>query len=322
MEALMTPGPLPNIFDPVSTPALAIRDLSWLLFAVTGAILAVVAGVLVYAVVRFRHRRGDDAAEPAQVYGSNPIELAWTVAPLLIVLVLFLVTARTVFTLERHPPADALRVAVIGHQWWWEFRYPVQGVVTANELHVPVSDPARPRPVFLTLESEDVVHSFWIPQLAGKTDVIPNRTNTMWIEPLKTGTFLGQCAEFCGTQHANMLLRVVVEPPPAFEAWLDAQRQPAADVASARAGRAVFESNPCASCHTVQGTSARGTVGPDLTHLMSRETLGAGAVPNDGQHLLAWVRNPGDLKPGVRMPAMRLDHASLTSLVAWLETLH
>lgn len=319
----MAPGPLPNLFDPVSTPALAIRELTFLLLGITGAIFVVVEGVLVYAVVRFRRRRGEDGHEPPQVYGSNPIEVAWTLAPLLIVLVLFLVTARTVFSLERgSPPPEALRVAVIGHQWWWEFGYPDQGVMTANELHVPVSDPARPRPVFLTLESEEVIHSFWVPQLAGKTDVIPNRTNTMWIEPRVTGTFLGQCAEFCGTQHANMLLRVVVETEPDFETWIAAQRGAAPDVAAVRAGREVFESNACASCHTVRGTSARGTGGPDLTHLMSRETLGAGVVPNDAEHLLAWVRDPGDVKPGVRMPAMRLDGASLASLVAWLETLH
>jgi cytochrome c oxidase subunit 2 len=319
----MMPGPVPDIFDPVSTPAIAIRELSWLLLIITGAIFVVVEGVLVYAVIRFRRGRGEPGAEPPQVYGSNPIEVAWTVGPLLIVLVLFLVTTRTVFSLERSSaPPEVLRVAVTGHQWWWEFRYPDQGVVTANELHVPVSDPARPRPVFLTLNSDDVIHSFWVPQLAGKTDVIPNRTNTMWIEPLQTGTFLGQCSEFCGTQHANMLLRVIVEPEPAFEAWLAAQRQPAADVPSARAGRAIFESNACASCHAVNGSSARGTVGPDLTHLMSRETLGAGVVPNDPEHLLAWVRDPGQIKPGVRMPAMGLDQASLTSLVAWLKTLH
>jgi cytochrome c oxidase subunit 2 len=319
----VNPAPLLGIFDPVSTPALEIRELTWLLLGITGAIFVVVEGVLVYAVVRFRHRRGGEGREPPQVYGSNPIELAWTVAPLLIVLLLFLVTARTVFTLERgSAPADALRVDVIGHQWWWEFRYPDHGVVTANELHVPVSDPARPRPTFLSLDSEDVIHSFWVPRLAGKTDVIPNRTNTMWIEPRETGIFLGQCAEFCGVQHANMLLRVVVETEPDFEAWIAAQRRGAADVPAARAGRAIFESNACASCHTVQGTSARGAVGPDLTHLMSRETLGAGVVPNDAEHLLAWVRDPDALKPGVRMPPMRLDRASLASLVAWLETLH
>jgi cytochrome c oxidase subunit 2 len=195
-------------------------------------------------------------------------------------------------------------------------------VVTANELHVPVSRPDDPRPIFMSLQSDDVVHSFWVPQLAGKTDVIPGRTNGMWIEPHETGTFLGQCAEYCGTQHANMRLRVVVEPEPDFRAWLAGQRKVAARAAGVGAGRRVFESHACVSCHTVRGTSARGTVGPDLTHLMSRRTLGAGAAPNDREHLRAWVRDPSTLKPGARMPAMRLGAADLDALVAYLETLH
>ena len=172
--------------------------------------------------VRFRRRAQDDGAEPPQIYGSNQLELAWTVIPILIVLVLVLVTARTIADVQNRPaPPDALHVTVVGHQWWWEVRYPALGLVTANELHVPVSTASRRQLTFLRLESADVAHSFWVPQLAGKTDLIPNRVNRMWIEPTQVGTYLGNCAEYCGTQHARMLLRVIVhEPDDAFEAQL------------------------------------------------------------------------------------------------------
>jgi cytochrome c oxidase subunit II len=201
----------PSIFAPVSTPAFAIRDLSFLVLAIVTCIFIVVAGVTVYAIIRCRYRPGDDGRDPPQVYGSTQIELAWTVVPFLIVIVLFLTTTRYIFAIER-PAAtrDTVEVTVVGNQWWWEIRYPQLGIVTANELHVPVSDTARPTRTFITLESADVIHSFWIPQLAGKTDVIPGKTNRTWIEPRTPGTYVGQCAEFCGVQHAWMLLRVTI----------------------------------------------------------------------------------------------------------------
>src|SRR6266568_4903315 len=206
-EAVSTP----SMFAPVSTPAFAIRDLSFLVLAIVTFIFVVVAGVTVYAILRYRRRPGDDDRDPPQVYGSTQIELAWTVVPFLIVIILFLVTARYIFGIEgRAMPADALEVTVVGNQWWWEIRYPRHGIVTANELHVPVSDPARPTPTFVTLQSADVIHSFWVPQLAGKMDVIPNKTNRMWIDPQKPGGYVGQCAEYCGLQHAGMLLIVTV----------------------------------------------------------------------------------------------------------------
>jgi cytochrome c oxidase subunit II len=310
---------LPDVLAPASTPAAEIRDLTRLLFLITGAIFAAVEGALAWALLR-RRRGGDAGREPPQVYGSGPIELAWTVGPLLVVAILFLVTARVVFSLERSaPPRGALRVEVVGHQWWWEFRYPDLGVVTANELHVPIG--AEPRPVFLSLETADVIHSFWVPSLAGKADLIPNRVNHLWIEPLARGIYLGQCAEYCGIQHAHMRLRVVVEPEAAFQRWVDAQRRPAAEAPGVGAGRAVFTRMACASCHSVRGTDAVGSVGPDLTHLMSRATLGAGAVPNDAAHLKAWIRDPARFKPGVGMPALRLDETQLDALVAYLRTL-
>src|SRR5215471_7145811 len=188
-------NPVPSIFRPHSTPADSIRHLSFFVLSVTGLIFLVVFILLTYAIVKFRRKSGDRGREPAQVYGSTRIELAWTVIPILIVAVLFAATAQMIHAIQDAPePAGAIEVTAIGHQWWWEFRYPVLGIVTANELHLPVSDLGTPTPTFLDLESADVAHSFWVPRLAGKTDVIPNKKNTMWIDPHVPGTYLGQCA--------------------------------------------------------------------------------------------------------------------------------
>jgi cytochrome c oxidase subunit 2 len=317
-----TPVQTPSIFAPTSTPAFAIRDLSWFVLGICAVIFVVVAGLLTYSIIRFRRRPGEDGGEPPQVYGSKQIELAWTVVPILIVVVLFLATARYIFGIEGLAPTpNALQVTVVGHQWWWEIRYPDLGIVTANELHVPVSDQGEPTPTFLTLESVDVIHSFWVPQLAGKMDVIPNKTNRVWIDPHTPGLFVGQCAEFCGVQHAGMLLRVIVHPKEDFAAWVAAQQAPAVDDLAVRAGREVFQSVACINCHTVRGTPANGIFGPDLTHLMSRATLAAGTVSNTPETLRAWVNNPNALKPGALMPAMQLPRADLDQLVAYLLTL-
>ena len=288
---------------------------------VCAGIFLTVAGIAIYCIVRFRQRPGD-TTEPPQIYGSNHIELAWTIVPVLIVLILFLATARTINELEPgRAPQNALKATIVGHQWWWEIRYPELGVTTANELHLPASDAGDRRPTFLRLESADVIHSFWIPQLAGKTDVIPNRVNEMWVEPRETGVFLGQCAEFCGTQHANMLLRVVVHPKAEFEAWVAAQRKPETAEAKVAAGRGVFQATACVNCHTLGGTVGTGTFGPDLTHLMSRATIGAGAAENTPANLRAWVVDPGTIKPGVLMPAMKLSDDEVDKLTAYLLTL-
>jgi len=187
----------------------------------------VVFTLLTYAVVKFRRSPADNKREPAQVYGSTQIELAWTIIPILIVVVLFLATARVIHAIQDAPkPATALEVTAIGHQFWWEFRYPALGIVTANELHVPVSNAAHPTPTFLKLLSADTDHSFWVPQLAGKTDLIPNRVNDTWIDPRQTGVYLGQCAQYCGTQHAKMLLRVSVDSPEDFDAWVTHKTSP------------------------------------------------------------------------------------------------
>jgi cytochrome c oxidase subunit 2 len=318
------PSQIPNIFRPQSTPANSILHLSVLVLAITALIFVIVFSLLVYAVAKFRKRAEDDGREPAQVYGSNQVELAWTVIPTLIVLVLFLATARVIHSIQDAPkPPRAIEVIAVGHQFWWEFRYPALGVVTANELHVPVSNPSNPTPTFLTLLSVDTDHSFWVPRLAGKTDLIPNRVNHTWIDPQETGLYLGQCAQYCGTQHAKMLLRVYVDSPEQFDRWVQAQKTGAAgnNEDAVAEGRRVFETTACVNCHAVSGTVADGHFGPDLTHLMSRDTIASGAASNTRENLRAWIQNPDTIKPGSLMPAMQLSDHDLDALTAYLVTL-
>ncbi|MGD1095648.1 MAG: cytochrome c oxidase subunit II [Bryobacteraceae bacterium] len=311
-----------NIFTPISTPADTIFGLSMFVLAVTGVIFVVVFSLLVYAAIKFRIKAGDNSCEPAQVYGSSQVELAWTVIPVLIVVVLFLAAARVIASIQNAtPPPGAIQVTVIGHQYWWEYRYPDLKVVTANELHVPVSDPAHPTPTFLTLLSADTDHSFWVPRLAGKTDLIPNHPNHMWIDPHETGLYLGQCSQYCGVQHAKMLLRVYVQTRAEFDRWIDEQSQPAVVNERASEGRQIFEATACVNCHTVAGTVAKGRFGPDLTHLMSRDTIASGATTNTHENLRAWIRDPNVLKPGCLMPAMGLSDPQIDAVTAYMETL-
>ncbi len=313
-----------SIFAPAGTPAHSIFSLSMLVLSITTGIFLVVGGLLLYVVIRYRHRPGDAnaAQEPPQIYGSTQIELSWTVIPILIVVMLFLATARIIMATQNAPkPAAALDVTVIGHQFWWEYRYPKLGIVTANELHIPISDPAHPTPTYLTMSSADTDHSFWVPRLAGKVDLIPNRVNTMWIDPAAAGLYLGQCAQYCGTQHAKMLLRVYAESPADFAAWVAHQQKPAVQDSSAAEGLAIFQHNACISCHTVAGTAATGTFGPDLTHLASRDTIASGSVPNTPANVRAFVENPAHFKPGVLMPPMHLNDHDLDAITAYLMTL-
>ena len=367
-----------SIFSNKTTPAHQLNDLSMFVLGITGLIYVGVSSLLVYAIVKFRARKGD-TTEPPQVFGSMQIELSWTIIPILIIVVLFLTTARVLFSVQdAQKPKDALDVIVVGHQFWWEFRYPQYNVVTANELHLPVSTKDAPRPAFMKLTSADVMHSFWVPQLDGKTDVLPNRVNEMWIDPQETGLFLGQCAQFCGPEHAKMLLRVYVDSPEQFKEWIASQQRTQAELTavpggmqasanetapnvgnktgvvqaamssvpsngvppnspttrgnvttslgesqeiSARMGQYVFEHEACISCHTVAGTVATGRYGPDLTHLMSRETIASGAIPNTKENLLAWIGDPNQIKPGCLMPAMHLSDKQDEQITAYLMTL-
>jgi len=269
--------------------------------------------------------------EPAQVYGSKPIEVAWTAAPTLVVFFLVLVTTRTLWEVEPSAPTpqrgdNALFVTVIGHQWWWEYLYETYdgrtlGFVTANELHVPASGDVTSRPVYLTLKSADVCHSYWVPRLGGKVDLIPGRVNSMMLQTKELGVHLGQCAEYCGAQHANMLIRVIVDSPEEFDRWLSNESQPAVDEPAAREGKSIFLAQSCVNCHAVRGTPARGTYAPDLTHLMSRRTLAAGIVENTPELLADWVRDPQQIKPGCLMPAFGLDDRAQQMIIGYLQTL-
>jgi cytochrome c oxidase subunit 2 len=311
-----------SIFSPVSSPADSIFGLSLFVLSVTAVIFVVVFSLLVYSVIRFRKREGDDGREPPQVYGSNQVELAWTVIPVLIVATLFMATVRVIAAIQNaSPPTNAIEVVAIGHQYWWEFRYPALKVVTANELHVPLSDPNHPTPTFIKLLSADTNHSFWVPRLAGKTDLIPNRVNGTWVDPHEIGVYLGQCAQYCGTQHAKMLLRVYVQTRDEFNRWIQEQIQPAHITGPVSEGRRIFETTACINCHTVAGTVADGRFGPDLTHMMSRETIASGAAPNTPENLRLWIRNPAAIKPGCKMPAMALSDQEVNVVASYLETL-
>lgn len=319
-----------SIFDPVSPSATPIMNLAVLVLAITGGIFLVVGAVLVYCLFRFR-ARGIDATEPPQVYGSTPIEVAWTAAPAMIVFILVLVTARTLWDVKSPPPKsvegdNTLFVTVIGRQWWWEYRYDYYngqklGFHTANELHVPAGDETTPRRVYLTLQSADVCHSFWVPRLAGKTDLIPGRVNDMWFETKQKGLYVGQCAEYCGTQHANMLLNVFVEDVAEFETWLEKEAAPAQNIEAVARGKETFMNLSCVNCHAIRGTPAQGTYAPDLTHLMSRHTLASGQIPNNRENLRAWIHDPQKIKPGNLMPAFGLSERELDDVMSYLETL-
>jgi len=351
-----------SIFAPHSTPASEENKLSYFVLAISALIFLGVSSLLVYALLRYRARPNDDT-EPPQVFGSLQIELSWTIIPILIIVVLFLGTARVLFSVQDAPkPPSALDVVVIGHQFWWEFRYPQYNVVAANELHLPVSTRSAPRPAYMKLTSADVVHSFWVPQLGGKTDLLPNRVNEMWTDPQQTGMYVGQCAQFCGPQHAKMLLRVYVDTPEDFQKWISGQQRMQAELGQARAslvsqpdagssnpavpphapathaapaaqsgdasdaidarnGQLVFEQQACINCHTINGTIANGRYGPDLTHLMSRATLAAGAAENTPGNLQAWIADPSAFKPGCLMPAMHLSDRQNAQITAYLLTL-
>jgi cytochrome c oxidase subunit 2 len=249
----------------------------------------------------------------------------------MIVFVLVLVTVRTLWEVKVPLPEprtgdNALFVTVVGRQWWWEYTYDhydgqAFGFTTANELHVPAGENGVRRPIHLTLKSADVCHSFWVPRLAGKMDLIPGRNNHLWFETDQAGLYVGQCAEYCGTQHANMLLRVSVDPPDEFARWLKREGADAADDPSARSGKEAFLRQSCINCHPVRGTSARGTYAPDLTHLMSRQTLAAGMIPITPENLRLWVDDPQKIKKGCLMPAFGLDERERDLVVRYLLTL-
>jgi cytochrome c oxidase subunit II len=286
-------------------------------------ILALVGLLLALALFRYSTRARDKGETPPESRERVELEVAWTVGPALVLIAIAIPTIRTTFrAAPAVPPAGALKVHVTAHQWWWEVRYPDLDVVTANEIHLPVG-----RPVRLSLRSADVIHSFWVPQLGGKRDVVPGHPNAITLIPLVPGVYLGQCAEFCGLSHANMRFRVFVESPQTFEAWRAHQAAPAivGDTSSTApdlvaAGARLYATGPCVICHTVGGVSA-GHRGPDLTHFASRTTFAGGTLVNSPETLAAWLRDPTSLKPGAQMPRLGLPETQVAEVVAYLESL-
>ena len=300
-------------------PAEAIGALALVVGGIALVIFIGVEAALLYAAWRYRASRQDGPA--AQIHGHQALEIAWTAIPvviLAIVLVLMLGTMREISATQPAPPGLAsMTISARGYQWWWEFRYPFAGdrqVVVANELHIPYGTA-----IDLALESADVVHSFWVPELAGKTDLIPGRTNHLRLYAAHAGMYVGQCAEFCGVEHAWMRITVIAEGAGDFQRWLEGQARPA--VTATAQGKDIFTSNVCASCHTIVGTDAHGTAGPDLTHVGSRKTLGAGVLPNDADSMRAWIADPQRYKQGSFMPPVPLSAAELDALAVYLESL-
>ena len=299
-------------FKTVTPQGGAIVDLFVLELILATLVVCAVTGAIVYALVRFRDR--PDAPMPRQIHGNTRLEIAWTAAPALLLVVLYIFTVQTMATVEAETEG-ALRIKVIAHQWWWEYQYPDYGIVTANELHLPLGQPVR-----LELESADVVHNFWIPQFGWKKDNTPNHTTVMNAIVNEAGTFDGACTEFCGPQHAWMRIRAVVTPPEQFQAWV-ARNQQAAPPTTVSRGQQVFQQNTCINCHAIQGVGGA-RVGPDLSNFGSRTTIGSGVMENTPENLRAWIVDPQRIKPGALMPGYPdLPAEDLQALVAYLEGL-
>jgi cytochrome c oxidase subunit 2 len=305
MDTLEPEGPNARTIDTLINPV----------FIVAAVIFVLVEGMVVLFTLRYRHREG--APEPVQVHGNTKLEVGWTLVPALILLAVAIPTIATIFKLAQRPK-DAINVTVTARQFWWEFNYPDLGVVTANELHLPTG-----RELELTLEGEDVIHSFWVPKLSGKTDVVPGRQNRMNISADKPGIYLGQCTEFCGLSHANMRNKAIVHTPADFDAWVASQRQGPATPAQgspAAAGAELFTSKGCGGCHTVEGVS-RGKVGPNLTHFASRTSFAGSIFDMNASNLTKWLADPPGVKPGSKMPDLNLSPDETSKLVAYLLTL-
>lgn len=301
-------GHIQSMLHPAGPAAERIAELWWVLFVTLGVIFAVVMLLLWIAL---RKKRSEHA-----FLGNRFVLFSGVVFPTLVV-VGFLLYSLTTSLALRLPPTR-LTVEVIGHQWWWEVRYPDHDIITANMIHIPAGEPVRVR-----LRSADVIHSFWVPNLNGKMDMLPDHTTNFWIASDKTGVFRGQCAEYCGLQHALMAFSVKVMEPAEFELWLEKARTPAAeaDTPGETRGKEVFFEAKCSSCHAIKGTEAAARIGPDLTHLADRLTLGAGTVPNTRGNLAGWVANPQALKPGVLMPPSYIPPEDFHALLDYLVSL-
>lgn len=312
-------GSILPAFDPASPQAQAIHDLFVQVLWISAAIFAIVSGLILIAISRGQRR----ASLPDQNFGNEKAEIAWMVGPIIIVLWLAAVSAKLVLTINAVPKADPpggsdAEITVTGHQWWWQVNYADSDIVAANEIHIPVGKKLRVR-----LESADVIHCFWVPQLTRKMDMIPGRENFVWLEASEPGEYQGRCAEFCGDQHAWMEFKVFAYTPANYERWQAgheiATPKPVATAASA--GHRLFMSMTCCECHAISGTAAVAGYAPDLTHLASRTKIGGGVLANNPENLRRWLANPQEVKPGCKMPNFKLNSEQLDQLVAYLETL-
>ena len=306
----------PSVFEAAGSQAARLSTLGWTMTAMGTVVFLIVMIILLYAMWRHRNAPAVDGP-PAPVNETAWVLYAGTAIPAVILAGLFILTLGAYRSSA--PPRDPpLTIEVIGHQWWWEVRYPAQQIEAADEIHLPVGSPVK-----IVLQSADVIHSFWVPNLAGKTDLIPGHENATWLEADSAGTWRGECAEYCGMQHAHMALSVVAQPMGDFARWIQNERAPAVPPSDSAVleGMHTFLNTQCVYCHTVRGTAATGTVGPDLTHLASRLTIAGGTLPNTRGNLAGWILNPDRIKPGTKMPAVPLSGGELQAILAYLETL-
>jgi cytochrome c oxidase subunit II len=305
----------PSTLDSRGPASSRIEGLWWLMLWISTVVFVVVVAMIVVAVLR-RRRPGPDARHV--VWGEPLIVVAGVVIPVVILFSVFVLSLRDMGALTAEGRDAEITVDVVGHDWWWEAVYEGSAATTANEIHIPVGVPVRFR-----LQTDDVIHSFWVPQLQAKTDMIPGKTNVTWLEADEPGRYRGQCAEYCGLQHANMIFYIVAEDRSAFESWLQSNSQPAETPATATASRGmdVFMSSTCVGCHTIRGTEANSDIGPDLTHLASRETIAAGVLDNNRGNLASWILDPQSVKPGAVMPPTDLSSDDLEALLTYLEQL-
>lgn len=310
-----------SALDPAGPQSARIGRLWWLMFWICSAVYVLVIGALIYAVRRGHRREQADQTPEVERTATKAIgaAVAMTVAILFVFLIADFSTGRAITALQS---PEGIEIKVTGHQWWWDFEYQAQvasqQVRTSNEIHIPTG-----RPVKLTMTSQDVIHSFWVPNLHGKTDLLTGYQTVTWIEADRPGLYRGQCAEYCGPQHAHMALAVVAESPEQFSAWIDNQRRPAPQPATAeqQRGEQLFLTRACVMCHQIRGTTAGGRTAPDLTHLATRQFIAAGTLANNRGNLGGWVVDPQHIKPGNKMPPNELSGEELTALLSYLQSL-
>ena len=314
-----------SVFNPASRSAQATSQLTVIVFIIAAVVFLVVEGMLLYTTLRFKRKNKNAAELPSQTEGNIRLEIAWTIVPAVVLVIVFVFSIGTLRAVAYQPgtfsgttTSNTVNVKVVAHQWYWEFDYPDQKIVTANDLHIPEGVPVK-----VSLESADVIHSFWVPELGGKTDVIPGHTNITWIQADKVGTYPGQCSEFCGVEHAKMRLEVIVETPEQFNAWLQQQQAPAVTnlTGDAADGEQIFMKGACVACHMINGTDAAGLVGPNLTHFASRQTFAGSILANNAQNVSNWLADPQAIKPGNQMPNLHLSDSDIQKLTAFLESL-